>query len=637
MSSRICLTGLPQRLYNENKLREIFGKHGTITDVSLPGLASGKPGPAFVGFKTPDSAANAVKKENKTYVGSARLNVSLARGIDNNRKRQTPAEPERASKKSKFPPNPEPAEDDIDESAKEKAIAEISKNGRVSIVNLPSCFTEDDLRQLVGEVETKELRCLQDMKTGGCRGTAYVTFANPKKAVRFFKQNNQTLLMGRYIKLYSCDDRHELHPAPEPKRIVPYEAKASVDHGPQSWNTLFLGADVVAETFSAKLDIKKRDLLSGDNKLSPIVALALAEMRMLNEMRTFLTSNGVNLTSFADLHQPRSRKIIIAKNLEAGFTTTDVTNLFGQFGKVKRVLFNEEIGFTAIVEMMNESGAQAAFTKLNGASVRRRPIKLEMAPVSLFDAPIDRELANTELIRRLTKMTVDPEKEDDDDEAEEKPSEPTEAAPLDLSKLLSSTILVELDKELATDVKVSDMFDFSKLRGGKVVGNGFLQCHDPPMAFILFDSPETAEKALKLQKTGTAKSQAFISFSIATTEKVLNGERTAQKTLVVRNLPFDIKESELKPIMEAVGEIKEIRLPESLTGGKRGFGFVEFINPGDVQRALEMLEGVHFAGRRLVLEISRVRETVKIGRVTEKRKNRVKKHELSAAISARKF
>ena len=89
--------------------------------------------------------------------------------------------------------------------------------------------------------------------------------------------------------------------------------------------------------------------------------------------------------------------------------------------------------------------------------------------------------------------------------------------------------------------------------------------------------------------------------------------------MVVRNLPFTIKETELLPLMKAVGEVKEIRLPDGVTGKKRGFGFIEFVDSGDVQKALEMYEGVHFSGRRMVLEISRVKETVKEGKAVEKK------------------
>lgn len=89
-------------------------------------------------------------------------------------------------------------------------------------------------------------------------------------------------------------------------------------------------------------------------------------------------------------------------------------------------------------------------------------------------------------------------------------------------------------------------------------------------------------------------------------------------------------------MFEVVGPIKEIRLPVKVTGEKKGFGFIEFENPGDTQRALEMFEGVHFSGRRMVLCISSVKETVKEGKTTVKKRQQISKKQLSSAIAERR-
>ena len=130
--------------------------------------------------------------------------------------------------------------------------------------------------------------------------------------------------------------------------------------------------------------------------------------------------------------------------------------------------------------------------------------------------------------------------------------------------------------------------------------------------------------------------EEILSVEIATEESIIAGERSAYKTLLVRNLPFTVREDELRSLMETVGALKEIRLPESLTGGKRGFGFVEFANSGDVYKALEMFEGVHFCGRRMVIEVSKVKETVKTAKAQEKKKTKITKKGLSSAIAGKK-
>ena len=225
-------------------------------------------------------------------------------------------------------------------------------------------------------------------------------------------------------------------------------------------------------------------------------------MRILQDIRQFLLDNGINIHSFGK-GPDRSRTTLIAKNLPSDFTEDDVRKTFKPFGTIRRLIFNKDVGLTAIIEL-NESGARAAFDRINGAMLRRRPVKLEFAPASIFDKIPD-ETFKTEMEDNI---------DDGDSEAVKK---------------------------------------------------------------------ETC------------------------------------KTIVVRNLPFTIKERELAPLMKAVGEVKEIRIPEDVTGKARGFCFVEFVDTRDAQKAFKMFDGVHFAGRRMVLEMRKVEETVKHGKIIEKK------------------
>lgn len=77
MGTRIFIKNLPARLYDEDKIKNIFKEFGQITDVVLPGKDIGKKaGPAFVGFATSEAATNAIRKRNNTFVGTFKLSVS---------------------------------------------------------------------------------------------------------------------------------------------------------------------------------------------------------------------------------------------------------------------------------------------------------------------------------------------------------------------------------------------------------------------------------------------------------------------------------------------------------------------------------------------------------------------------------
>uniref|UniRef100_A0AC35EYH3 RRM domain-containing protein n=1 Tax=Panagrolaimus sp. PS1159 TaxID=55785 RepID=A0AC35EYH3_9BILA len=620
MSTRICVKGLPARLYKEDQLEKKFSSCGIITSIDLPALAKGKSnGIAFVGFKDKDAAAKAVKLFDKTFMGTVKIQVEFAKPLQKNgNKRPAPVEDykndSKRAKKSKKQAATEVENGTFEESSNNETIEKIAKNGRLWLQNLAHCCTEEDLRELIGDKDVEEIRCLFNKQSGECNGNAYITFTNREHAVEMYQQLDGIDFLGRKLKIFPCDDRKELSRSKKLQNL-PFVPKSHVDHGTKSWNSLFIGGDVVAETFSRKLEIEKSKLLEGSKDLPAATALALAEMRIMQEIRQFLLDNNVNIYSFGT-EQERSRKILIAKNLPPDFTKDDVERTFKPFGGIKRIIFNPDVGLTAMIEL-NESGAKAAFDRINGAMFRGRPIKLEFAPISIFGKLPNRELMSCELIQKLMDMTKERAREG-------------EQVTLDIYSLMNATVLITFTDDASND------FDFQKLFGkhkNKIIACGMLADQNPKCGFVFFDTVDDAQSAMEVKKSIINRDD-IISVSIATEESVINGERSARKTLVVRNLPFTIQEPELMPLMKAVGEVKEIRLPEGVNGQKRGFGFVEFVDSGDIQKALNMFEGVHFAGRRMVIEISRMKETVKEGKAVEKKRQRITKKTLSNAMSS---
>ena len=76
-SSRIFVKGLPPNL-NPDDFRKHFSKQSAITDAKLiPHRRIG-----YVGFKTPEDAARAVKYHNKSFIGMSKIDVELARSVE---------------------------------------------------------------------------------------------------------------------------------------------------------------------------------------------------------------------------------------------------------------------------------------------------------------------------------------------------------------------------------------------------------------------------------------------------------------------------------------------------------------------------------------------------------------------------
>ena len=76
-SSRIFVKGLPPNLTPDD-FRKHFSKQSAITDAKLiPHRRFG-----YVGFKTPEDAARAVKYHNKSFIRTSKIGVELARSVE---------------------------------------------------------------------------------------------------------------------------------------------------------------------------------------------------------------------------------------------------------------------------------------------------------------------------------------------------------------------------------------------------------------------------------------------------------------------------------------------------------------------------------------------------------------------------
>ncbi len=78
------------------------------------------------------------------------------------------------------------------------------------------------------------------------------------------------------------------------------------------------------------------------------------------------------------------------------------------------------------------------------------------------------------------------------------------------------------------------------------------------------------------------------------------------KTIYVGNLEFGSTEDELRSLFEAYGQIERITLVRDRdTGQPRGFGFVEMVNDGEAEKAIQAVNGTELRGR--VLNVSEAR------------------------------
>lgn len=80
------------------------------------------------------------------------------------------------------------------------------------------------------------------------------------------------------------------------------------------------------------------------------------------------------------------------------------------------------------------------------------------------------------------------------------------------------------------------------------------------------------------------------------------------KRLYVGNLPFSYTSANLESLFAAHGQVTSAQVVvDRMTNRSRGFGFVEFANPADADKAVQEMNGKPIDGRTLTVNEARER------------------------------
>jgi len=72
------------------------------------------------------------------------------------------------------------------------------------------------------------------------------------------------------------------------------------------------------------------------------------------------------------------------------------------------------------------------------------------------------------------------------------------------------------------------------------------------------------------------------------------------KRLFIGGLPYSTTEEELKEMFSKVGELESASIiTDKYTGNSKGFGFIEYKNDADADKAIETLNNTELGGRRI--------------------------------------
>ncbi|CAG9540195.1 unnamed protein product, partial [Cercopithifilaria johnstoni] len=457
----------------------------------------------------------------------------------------------------------------------EAFVAKILETGRLFVRNLPYVCSDEDLRCLFKKYgEISDLQVIVSKKTGQCKGFAIITYVFPESAVAAYSALDGSILKGRMLHILPGEEKHEVEEtditgksAFQKARLAKLKKDAGKSH---SWNTLFLGANAVAETLAEKLDVEKSDLLLGQGEISAGVRLALAETRLVTETREYLLANGICLDVFSRPAAKRSNTVIIIKNLPAKVDTDELKRMFAKHGSIKQILMPPG-GVTAVLEMENSVDAQKAFSTLAYARFRSKPLFLEWAPYDLFKSK----------------------KSEKNDEDEDQKQHNFEIG------------IEKKNNECSAE-------DKKKLRRSKKH-----RLIEQPMEIA--ESQEKGKKTLvKNTVTCSRMEQAEAEKRIAEIRNENNNDDTKEEddallpgtTLFVKNLSFKTTDEGLKNKFESRFRIRSATVSKKRDAAdpmkalSMGFGFVTFYHPEDAQQAIKDMQGVLLDGHCLMLKLS---------------------------------
>ena len=482
----------------------------------------------------------------------------------------------------------------------------IAESGRLFVRNLSFLTTEEQLTELFEKFgPLTEATIPLDKVTGKPTGIGFVTFMLPEHAVKAYEALDGQIFLGRLMHILPAKSRHgagesgeKIDKAAATSYKKKKEKKTKEEAGKSyNWNTLFLGANAVADAMAERYATDKSDIFNvEDAKTTAAVRMALGETQLVAETREFMEAQGVNLEVFEKSNLKRSKSIILVKNLPFGTTDAELHSLFQPFGSISRLILPPG-GISALVEFTEPLNARTAFKKLVYTSFKHLPLYLEWAPIGA-------------LTERQQPLPVKRESKGDEG-GEVDSSEPGELC----------TVFVKNVNFSTTDDALKELFSkVGRVKSAGVARKRNMKEPSKPLSmgfgFVEFERPRNAQKAIKrLQHSELDGHKLELKISHRGSHSVdasgdgrRNAKPSEQKSakILVRNIPFEASKREVKELFQTFGELKIVRLPKKFSssqGEHRGFGFVEFTTKEGAKRAFESLKhSTHLYGRRLVLE-----------------------------------
>ncbi|PQQ05871.1 polyadenylate-binding protein 4-like isoform X1 [Prunus yedoensis var. nudiflora] len=265
---------------------------------------------------------------------------------------------------------------------------------------------------------------------------------------------------------------------------------------------------------------------------------------------------------------------IFVKNLDTSVTSTQLQDMFGDFGTILSCKVAEENGKSkgfGFVQFDTEDSAMAAVSALNDTVIMGKNLY-----VSKF-------VKKSERLSEFTNLYV---------------------------KNLDEDVTEDLLEEKFSLYGRVDSLAIMKDANRKSRGFGFVN----------FESQEEAKKAIEAMNgallgtkhlfVGRAQKKAEREKLLNCKNEMLNSpiEKLRSSNLYVKNLAEYVDNKKLEKHFSAFGKIESVKVMCYDNGRSKGFGFVCFSTPEEAVKALNTLNGTIFEGRKLYVAVAQRKE-----------------------------
>ncbi|KAF8507695.1 hypothetical protein BU17DRAFT_57223 [Hysterangium stoloniferum] len=500
--------------------------------------------------------------------------------------------------------------EDVSDDPKQVTRQTILATARLFVRNLTFFCTSEELRELFapfGEIQQVHIPLTPEHTS---KGLAFVTYANSADAVSAWEALDGTTFQGRLLHILAGVERRKDAAITEggKKKSLKEERgeKRRKEAGKEfNWGMLYMNSDAVATSIADRMNISKADILGaseseeGGTSHNPAVKLALAETHVIQETRRYFEDQGVVLESLANRSTPRSRTIILVKNIPYGTTTETLRTMFEPHGVIARLLIPPS-GTLAVVEYTHIEEASRAFRALAYRRLGNSIVYLEWAPEGLLVDDTARGSATA-----VKPVTIPEQEEKTVDEQ--------------LSIRRGSTLFVKnlsfttTTERFAAIFRNLPSFSFARIQMKPSPANHKVKAQPEQeklsmgYGFVGFADPEAAQKALKSMQgfvlDGHKLHVTFAGRGADNDDKQDLGIGKAKTTkMIVKNVPFEASKKDIRDLFGVYGTLKSVRLPKNFDARARGFAFLDFVSRQEAENAFSALRHTHLLGRHLVLD-----------------------------------